>query len=312
MIRHRPGRFPARTDGLFYLNFRATDRDRWILAMLREHQVLTAQHFAALAFGSLRTANRRLAELAELGLVDRTRSNPTGPGPSSYLYTLGPQGALLLGAERGLSVKELRYDRARAQRQALRPDIAHTLGCNTLMTRLAAHDAGTGPRLNVWLGPLSCLRRWGNQIRPDAYGHQAEPSTDPGLGCGFFLEYDTGTESVRQLAAKVHGYNRFAQNHTGHRPVLIHTSAPAREARLHEVLTETFGICPVPIATTTDPQVAGPVWLPHDATARTTISILPETFVARGYRILTPLEHDPEYPAPVWNRQGQQGGRYGP
>lgn len=298
---HRPGRFPTPSDGLYYHAFRTTGRDRWLLAMLYEHQILSTEQITNLAFGALRSARHRLADLTGLGLIDRTRSNSAGPGASSYLYTLAPAGARLLAAQRDLDLKQLRYDRAKAQRQVLRPDLPHTLGCNTLMIHLAtAHRAGVSGHLASWLGALSCLRRWGDQIRPDAYGHWTEP-TDTVGGCGFFLEYDTGTESLHQLAAKIHGYDRFARSHTGHQPILIHTSTPSREARLHALLTETHGTCPVPIATTTAPHPHTPIWLPHAAADRTGIGQLPDVFTALGYRILPPLEPDPIHPSQAWD-----------
>lgn len=296
----RPARFPTPTDALYYHAFRTTARDRWLLAMLHEHQILTTEQITDLAFGAPRTARRRLAELTALGLTERTRSNPAGPGASHYLYTLGTAGAVLLGAERDQDPKQLRYDRARTRRIPLRPDLRHTLGCNTLMIHLAtAHRTATAGQLTTWLGPLASLRRWGDQIRPDAYGTWT--NLTHGEQHGFFLEYDTGTESLTQLAAKIHGYTRFARNHTGHHSILIHTSTPSREARLHQLLTETHGTCPVPIATATGPNPHGPVWLAYTATHRTSIADLPAAFTALGYRILPSAQPEPHTPAPSWN-----------
>ena len=296
----RPGRFPTRADGLYYHAFRTTGRDRWLLAMLHEHQILTTEQITTLAFGAPRTARARLNELTGLGLIERTRSNPAGPGASSYLYTLAPAGAALLAAERDIDLKALRYDRAKARRAAIRPDVRHTLGCNTLMIRLAvSHDTDQVGQLVTWLGALSCLCRWGDEVRPDAYGHY---TTRDAIGpeCGFFLEYDTGSESITQLAAKVRGYTRFARNHTGHHPILIHTSHPSRETRLHALLSETHGTSPVPIATATAQSPREAVWMPHAATARAGITELPGLFTALGYRILPPVHPDTHTPPPAW------------
>lgn len=306
----RPGRFPTPTDGLYYHAFRTTARDRWILAMLHEHQILTTEQITTLAFGTPRTARARLAKLTSLALIERTRSNPAAPGASSYLYTLGQAGALLLAAERDQDLKALRYDRARTRRTALRPDLPHTLGCNTLMIRLATtHPTHAGERLMTWLGALTCLRRWGDQVRPDAYGHYTSPTAESD-GCGFFLEHDTGSESLTQLTGKIRGYTRFARNHTGHHPILIHTSTPSRETRLHALLSQTHGICPVPIATTTSPNPHEAVWLAHTAADRAAITELPGLFTALGYRILPPARPDQHTPAPAWNTIG--AGRDGP
>ena len=306
----RPRSFPTRADGLYYHAFRTTDRDRWILAMLHEHQILATEQITALAFGGARTARARLNELTGLALIERTRSNPAGPGASSYLYTLAPAGAVLLAAERDQDLKTLRYDRARTRRAALRPDLPHSLGCNTLMIRLAtSHRTGATGQLTTWLGALSCLRRWGDEIRPDAYGHYTHREV-PGADCGFFIEYDTGSESITQLAAKVRGYVRFARNHTGHHPILIHTSHPAREARLHTLLRETHGTCPVPIATATAPLPHEATWLAHNTAARVGITELPQLFTALGYRILPPVKPSPHTPAPA--RDNAHADRNGP
>ena len=47
--------YPAPVDGLAYLLFRTTPRDRWLLAMLGEHRLLTAMQIHALAFTRART-----------------------------------------------------------------------------------------------------------------------------------------------------------------------------------------------------------------------------------------------------------------
>ena len=303
MAKTTTGRFPAPGTGLPYLLFRTTPRDRWLLAMLHEHQALTAEHITHLCYGTLRGANRRLAALAELGVLDRTRVSSFRTW-SPYLYTLAPAGALIVGAERDQSVKELRYDRAKLLRQAARPDLPHTLGCNSLMIHLAvAHRIqSAAPRLAVWWGPVSCLRLWGDAIRPDAYGVLDDPRAagrEHG-SCGFFLEYDTGSESGIQLAAKIRGYARYAENYTGHRPVLVQVPNATREARLHARITETYGTSPVPIATsiaTLDPADAS--WAVHGGGARVPIAALPTVFTARGYRLLPPILADPTAPAPA-------------
>lgn len=81
----RTGRFPAPNAGLPYLVFRTTPRDRYLAAMLFEHRILTSDQIALLAFTTLRRANRRLAELAEIGIVDRSRANPAVYGSCPYL-----------------------------------------------------------------------------------------------------------------------------------------------------------------------------------------------------------------------------------
>ena len=283
------------------LMFRTTPRDRYLAAMLYEHRALTAVQIAELAFPSLRAANRRLAELAELAVADRSRTRHAPHALGPYLYTLGPAGALLVGAAHDLSTKELRYDRAVLLRQAARADLPHTLGCNTLMIRLATrHRTDPTTRLATWWGPISCLRLWGDTIRPDAYAvttHAAAPGT-----LGWFLEYDTGTESTTQVAAKLRSYRRFSQNFSGHRPVLIHLPNPAREHRLRQVIAETYpGPSPVPVATSTA-GLAERAWsIVGEDTAPTgshSLADLHAAFSACGYRLLPAQSSDDEVYAP--------------
>jgi len=312
----RTGRFPAPNTGLPYLVFRTTPRDRYLAAMVFEHRVLTSDQIAQLAFTTLRRANRRLAELTELGIVDRTRANPAVYGSCPYLYTLGPQGALLVAAERDKSVKELRYDRAVLQRQAVRPDLPHSLGCNTVMVRLATrHRTAPDTRLRSWWGPLNSMSAWMDVIRPDAYAVTTD-ETNPTAAhsrFGWFFEYDTGTESINQLARKTHGYHRFSQNRPGTYPALIRVPNPAREARLHEVIAEIFpGTCPIPLATTSSDDLGAQVWriagdpsLPTAAHAapRHRLAALGHAFAALGYRLMEPTDrHDQEIPAPAWDQ----------
>jgi hypothetical protein len=318
------GRFPAPSAGFPYLVFRTTPRDRYLATMLFEHRVLTSEHIARLAFSTLRRANQRLAELTELGVVDRSRANPAVYGSSPYLYTLGPQGALLVAGERDKTVKELRYDRGVLLRQAVRPDLPHSLGCNSVMVRLAArHRASPDLRLYTWAGALTCMRRWydptgmsGAAVRPDAYAVTSGTQSPTGEHTLFpwFFEYDTGSESINQLARKVTGYRRFARNHTGHYPVLIRVPTPARETRLHEVIAETYpGPCPAPIATTSSDDLAAAAWrivsdqslkAPACAGQRYHLTALPAIFSAVGYRLLEPFAgYDDEYiPAPTMDQ----------
>lgn len=308
---------PPATVPLPYLLYRTTPRDRWIAAMTAEHRALTANHIHALAFGTLRAANRRLAELTALGVLDRTRARTGLHTVGAYLYTLAPAGALLVGAISGLSVKELRYDRAVLLRQAARPDLPHTLGCNTLMVSLATRShSETGLRLTTWWSAVSCLRLWGDVIRPDAYA--VTHSADQDQAEGWFLEYDTGTESITQLAGKIRAYTRYAEAYAGHRPVLIHLPTTSREHRLHEVIAATYPRgCPVPIATATAPDLAAAVWRlvgAPDAQPRHQLGQLPWALSALGYRLLPAQHSDPEIhtPAPTRDLAGAASGRWGP
>jgi Replication-relaxation len=290
----RTSPFPTPGMTLPYLLFRTTPRDRWLLAMIAEHRVLTAEQITTLAYRTLRSANRRLATLAQLRLVERFRTNPGQFGATPYHYVLGPAGALLVAAAHDLTPKQFGYDRAKLLRQAFRPDLPHTTGCNSLLIRLAAgHRTHPERRLAVWWDQDSCTRVWGDVIRPDAYALIAAP--DRGgtpTECGFFLEYDTGTESLTQLTAKMDGYAHHHNAYGGHRPVLIHLPDQARELALHARLTPNGPRPPIPVATTTAPDPGEPVWLPLGATTRLAPADLPAHFPAAGYRLLDPAQSD--------------------
>jgi hypothetical protein len=55
-------KFPGPGEGLPYLFFRTTPRDRWLLAMPGKHRLLTAAQIHALAFAQVQCMNERLAQ----------------------------------------------------------------------------------------------------------------------------------------------------------------------------------------------------------------------------------------------------------
>ena len=250
-----------------------TARDRWLLWMLWEHRVLTTTQISALAFPATRRATRRLLTLYQAGVIDRFRPRrPVGTAP--WHWILAPAGAAVLAAEHGLDIRELRWrhDRALALAHSLHLD--HDIGVADWFTTLAT---STGPgTLNLWWSATRCARLWGDLARPDGYGRLAP--TTPGAGGGeFFLEYDCGTESLTQLAGKLHGYGNLAAATGITTPLLFWLPTARREATARTALAATAtGLDhpeTVPIATANPdhtPAVgpAGPVWLPlHPAPA---------------------------------------------
>lgn len=240
---------------------RLTPRDRWLLRMLGEHPVLTSAQITALSFGRTRTANRRLKILTEqMQVVERFRPRvESGSAPEHYV--LAPLGAVFLAAERGITVKQLGYQRQRAIGIAFSPRLAHTVGANEVFTALAAQGR-TGPgRLTAWWSERTCLALWGDLARPDGYGrYSLGPRT-----LDFFLEYDTGTERLEQVIDKLPRYQRLAKATGIDSPVLIYLHSAGRERALHRLLASDPP--PVPVATTTAKAAAaggagpaGPAW----------------------------------------------------
>ncbi|HEV2640089.1 MAG TPA: replication-relaxation family protein [Actinocrinis sp.] len=262
---------PVRRAQLAILAGHLTPRDQWLLEMVHEHKVLTSHHILALAYTGARTMRARLRLLTvHLRVLDRFRPRiPVGTAPEHYV--LGPAGAAWLAAARGISVKEFGYHRARAHQIAISSHLSHTIGTNAFFVALAAAhraDPAAG-HLAAWWSERRCLRLWEDLARPDGYGHYtlAPPDTDPAAArhVRFFVEYDTGTEALTRLPAKLPGYARLAAATARPQVVLFHLPSAVREEHLHQQLAR--DPAPVPVATThpallAEHGPAGPVWRP--------------------------------------------------
>jgi len=277
---HRPARQSDRAaltgEHHAYLAAHLTPRDRWLARVLAEHRVLTAAQIAQLAFASTRTANRRLLSLYRWRILDRFQPYLT-TGSAPMHYVLDTAGAAALAAEDGIdtSTKDLGYRHDRAIQIAHSLRLAHTVGVNGFFTDLVAiarHSATTtdhpgsdlggvagGSRaVTAWWSEARCARLFGEHVRPDAYGRWSETSDGGTSEVEFFLEYDTGTEALSRVAAKLAGYQRLATATGIPTPVLFWLPTPAREANARTALAAILrGLDRpdlVPVATTT----AGP------------------------------------------------------
>ena len=270
----RDGAPTARRAALAELAARLTARDRWLLHALREHQVLTGPQIARIAFDTPRIANRRLRILAnELRVIDRFRPlRAIGSAPEHYV--LGAYGAQVLAAEAGITIKQLGYHRSRALAIAHSPRLNHAVGVNELYSHLAAASRtapDTDGALASWWSELTCLHLYGDLARPDAFGRwQAPGPRGRTRTAEFFLEYDTGSENLERVVAKLDGYTRLAQVTGIDTPVLFWLQSPLRERALHRLLA--LDPPSVPVATATPAAAehttaAGPAW--EIATART-------------------------------------------
>ena len=268
----------ARRAHLAILAATLTERDRWVIAMVHEHRVLTSTQLAALAYPTVRGARRRLATLThQLRVLDRFRPRlALGSAPEHYV--LGPAGAAYLAAELNQSTKAFGYSRQRAHQIAVSAHLSHAVGCNEVLTRIAAAHLTDpeGGRLAAWWSERRCLRLWQDLARPDGYGHYtlAPIRTDPASARSvrFFFEFDTGTEALGRLAAKLPGYAKLAAATTT-QPVLFYLPNRAREENLHTLLSR--DTVRIPVATTSPDALttaqsgpAGPVWRPVTGRAR--------------------------------------------
>lgn len=239
---------------------RLTARDRWLLELLREHKVFTTRQITKLAFGSTSTATHRMLALWQLRAVERFRPFIVA-GSAPLHYVLGPAGAAVLAAARGLTVAEYGYRADQALAISHSRTLAHQLGVNDIFAALVAHArAHPHAALDRWWSEQRCLRAWGKIVRPDGYGRWREH----GRRVDFFVEYDTGSEPLHRLTRKIGDYHELADM-TGiaTTPVLFFLPGQAREAHLHG-LALTGG---PPIATTNPDALAaarspaGPAWL---------------------------------------------------
>jgi hypothetical protein len=254
-----------------------TERDRRLVRLVGEHRVLTTDQLCALGFGSIVTARHRLGVLAAIGVLRRFRPHPeTGSAPWHYL--LGPVGAALLGAEDRDEKKwapQLRADRQLALERSQR--LGHMTGRNWFFVALAAHARGGGGKLREWLNEAQAASRYQDRIfvapgdwdrlpNPDGLGTWAEA----GREVTFWLEYDTGTENLPRLAAKLDGYAllaaALASAGTACPPLLFCLPGPRREQSARRALAGHPDAGKLRIATAAlDPRrtcPAGQVWLP--------------------------------------------------
>lgn len=241
-----------------------TERDRRIARHCHLHRVLTTHHLTDLEFGSASHARARLDQLTRWRVLDRARPfTPIGSAP--WHYVLGPAGARVIAAEDGTTVADLGWRRDHTIDTVFSSQIGHILGVNTFFTTLAAYARHhPGAQLLAWWPQRRCAAEYGTYARPDAYAHWR----DAGDEIRFFLEYDTGTEPARDVAAKLTDYTELAAATVQNIPVLIYCHGPRREAHLRSHLTAHPGSrSGLAVATghadTTVPDApAGSIWQP--------------------------------------------------
>lgn len=262
----RPPRMTA--DLLAQVAYRLTARDRELLTLVWEHRVLTTGQLTMLFFPSPERARQRLNRLHRLHTLLRFRPwTPVGSKP--WHWVLGPAGAHILAIEHGKTVSEFGYRQDAVTGIAVSPRLAHQIGVNDFFVQLHAHarHRADGTTLNQWWPEQRCAAHWGDLARPDAFGRwtQARPGGTTNT-LDFFLEHDTGTETLARVAGKLGGYADLAEATGTTTPVLIWLPSPTREANLRALL----GTPEVPVATAvhtpaTAPEgPAGPVWLPAE------------------------------------------------
>ncbi|MDQ3662821.1 MAG: replication-relaxation family protein [Actinomycetota bacterium] len=193
------------------LTRRLDARERAVLLAIYQYKVLVTEHLKAMFFGSLRRAQDRLRNLAQRGLIDAWYPPlPRGMGKASGHHTLTESGALVVASLLGIVRSELRYVVRDEEDREQDSYLAHRLGVNEFFCALIeAGRQNDGHGLAKWV-PERTVRTGNGWIRPDGYGVYLHR----GGALDFYLEYDRGTETTRQLANKLAGYIGVARDWT--------------------------------------------------------------------------------------------------
>lgn len=237
---------------------RLTSRDHELLDCVHEHRVLTTHQIQKIFFTQPQATRRRLGVLRQLGALARFRPwSPAGSSPGHWV--LGRAGAAVLASRRGVTVAELGYRPDTAISVCFSPRLGHLVGVNDFFADLhACARRSSGSAVREWWSERRCAQLWGDLARPDAYGRWQED----GQEVDFFLEYDTGSEPLSKVAAKLIDYANLAEATNIITPVLLWLPGHRREVHLRELL----GTPEVPVATAVQTSSgdgpAGPVWLP--------------------------------------------------
>jgi hypothetical protein len=260
----------SRTASLLAIYPHVTSRDRLLLQLLDEHQVLTTGQIHRMLFSARRTCQIRLNELAALGLVERFRFPRDGGGSQPWHWALGHNGHRFQAAANERPEPTVRASNQTVQRLSANPRLTHLVLANEFFVRLVEH-ARRHPdaRLDRWWSEQVTTRQF-RTITADGHGLF---SVDD-VTAGFFLEADTGTEPHGRLVAKLDRYARLIRRGGPQYPVLFWLGSEQREEHLHQLLAGQNTTVTVATAVhASDP--AERVWLARGTTGRVALAELP-------------------------------------
>ena len=172
-------------------------RDRALLQWLIAGDIVTAQLASLLVYGQLRTAQRRLQRLVELGLVHGFWTGSAQRPRGRYAYTLT--------RPTRLEIEALVWPHGRPERPPELPGSPpiHQLATHDVLAAfLRASDPVVPEGLFAWVPERPCGQLFGGFLRPDALA---------GVRVGrraiaLFIERDLGTERGEVLAEKIRRY----------------------------------------------------------------------------------------------------------
>jgi hypothetical protein len=262
----------SRTASLLSIYPHITSRDRLLLQLLDDHQVLTTGQIHRLLFAARRTCQIRLNELAALGLIERFRFSRDGGGSQPWHWTLGHNGQRFQAAAHQRPEPTARSSNQTVQRLSANPHLTHLVLTNEFFVRLSEHARRhDDARLDRWWSEQVTHQQF-RKVTADGHGLW----TAGGVTVGFFLETDTGSEALgSRVVAKLEKYGTFIRDSGGTRyPVLFWLGSEQREEHLHRLLPGQHTGVPVATAThAADP--AARVWLARGTTSRVALTELP-------------------------------------
>ncbi|WP_412538695.1 replication-relaxation family protein [Longispora sp. K20-0274] len=191
---------------------RLTPRDRALLNLLDDHQILTTSQVADLLFGSVGAARRRLRTLEQLDLLTRHATARANGSRSELICSLGPVGEQLrpqavMSLDDPSEPAPARHVE-RVARLAASPRLPGVLAANGFFAALTkASRVMPDAELLRWWSPRRTAAFWNDtDVRPDGHGLWRVGSRT----VGFFLHYDAGEASAREVLDQLDAYRKLA------------------------------------------------------------------------------------------------------
>jgi hypothetical protein len=178
-------------------------RDRRMLEWLFMGDVVTAETAAMLAYGHRRTAQRRLAKLAEYGLVRGFWSANAQRPRGRFAY------ALTKTARSGIEQLVWAGEISTSRKVEAPSPVIHQLATHDLLVAILAAPSGRDVYLAGWAPERAIALAFDGYLRPDALAVFGVADRAVEL----FIERDLGTERRAILAAKAKTYSSRLKMH---------------------------------------------------------------------------------------------------
>jgi hypothetical protein len=203
-------------------------REQHLLLWLLGGDIVTAELASLLVYGQLRTAQRRLSRLVDLGLLRGFWSAGAHRPRGRYAYVLTKAARV--------DVERLAWPDGRPARKAELPASApiHQLATLDLFAAFVRHgDTLLEEGIFAWIPERACGQLFGPFVRPDALAGVRVGDRAIGL----FIERDLGTERGEVLAEKIRRY-RSAFAKVAEVPLYVGfvVDSPRRAATIHELI----------------------------------------------------------------------------